>query len=309
MGICDSRPEWTDPVQNEVRRLWASRTRAFEPDTDPHAMRLLRSYWRVVLPASPFQRTGPQWSSIGFQGKDPVTDVRAGGLLSVMCLEHFSSFYTFGTRQMLIDLRRLERQEGSAEKFYPLSTSAIVICVMLCDLIGISKGMRGVISEEQLEQLLTKSPRLAISVLLTKDGPHVGFQELFSFALAHFHVEFLRRDITYMESPELAREVVQELEVRAKGHKTINSLRLAYCDMDPAIERLLTRAGGEACGWRLARGIHHANRVRKGCSLQGIIFDLHRDAQRPSEAKPAQTDVRWIGTEYAAEEDVVVSRL
>jgi hypothetical protein len=107
---------------------------------------------------------------------------------------------------LLASLRSRAPAAHPAE-FYPLSTSAIVICVMLCDLIGISKGMRGVISEEQLEQLLTKSPRLAISVLLTKDGPHVGFQELFSFALAHFHVEFLRRDITYMESPELAREV------------------------------------------------------------------------------------------------------
>eukprot|EP00035_Acanthoeca_spectabilis_P035145 m.32725 g.32725 ORF g.32725 m.32725 type:complete len:308 (+) comp7083_c0_seq1:3194-4117(+) len=294
MGVCESRMPWSDDVQDEIKRLWHARRTPFEPDTDECAMRLLRAYWRVLLPTLSFQRVGPAWGSIGFQGKDPATDVRAGGLLSVMCIEHFASFYTLGVRQMLIDLRRLERQEGSAERFYPLSTAAIVICAMLCDRIGISDGMRGPISEKELDQLLARAPKLAMCSLLTKEGPHVGFQELFSFALAHFHVEFLRRGLGYLQCRQCAEDVVDQLEARALTFPTLDSLRQEYCRSSPPVGQLLVRAGGEACGWRLARGVTFAARAQQGCTLQGIVADM----QGKSQADRSTKDLRWNGTEY-----------
>ena len=138
--------------------------------------------WLAMLPASEFRRCGVQWSSIGFQGKDPATDVRAGGLLSVMCLEvrtwsmalltswpacalfcrfiastsqsslltrialllfgccfplfyfqHFATVYTFGARQMLIDLRRTERESGDTERKYGALMPSAFPCSLVYD--------------------------------------------------------------------------------------------------------------------------------------------------------------------------------
>ena len=39
----------------------------------------------------PYVRRGRRWKDLGFQGEDPATDVRGGGLLAVQCLAHFAS--------------------------------------------------------------------------------------------------------------------------------------------------------------------------------------------------------------------------
>eukprot|EP00038_Savillea_parva_P010592 m.191364 g.191364 ORF g.191364 m.191364 type:complete len:312 (-) comp18317_c0_seq1:222-1157(-) len=302
MGACQAgHAEWPDAVKEEVIRLWTARCKPFEPDSDDFALGLLRSYWLAMLPASEFRRCGVQWSSIGFQGKDPATDVRAGGLLSVMCLEHFATVYTFGARQMLIDLRRTERESGDTEHFYPLSTAAIVICSMLCDEIGISNGMRGPKTQRELDHLLAHPPRLKIAKLLTKEGRLEGFQELFSCALAHFHVQFLRNRSSYMESMSSAQAVVKELEERAQGCETLADIRAVYCASDPTIEQLLVKGGGEARGWRLARCITSAERAKQACTAKGILDTMkHLSAHDPAYDFDSR-EMRWTGEGYAQE--------
>ena len=54
-------------------------------------------------------------------------------------------------------LRELEEESNKMDgfdRFYPISTTAIVICSRLCDVIGLSEGMRGAIPPAALEKLL-----------------------------------------------------------------------------------------------------------------------------------------------------------
>lgn len=74
---------------------------------------------------------------------------------------------------MLDDLRHLEA--ASSERFYPVSTTAIVICCRLCDALGLSDGMRGAVSDDNLVQNLQSPPQLAR--LLRWRG---GFFEIFA---------------------------------------------------------------------------------------------------------------------------------
>mmetsp|Transcript_24148 Transcript_24148/g.63009 ORF Transcript_24148/g.63009 Transcript_24148/m.63009 type:complete len:231 (-) Transcript_24148:13-705(-) len=215
-----------------------------------------------------------------------------------MCLEHFATFYTTAVRQMLIDLRKLERLSGSIECFYPLSGMAITMSAYLCDLIGVSAPMHGAISESQLETLLQKSPRRAVVRLLTKDGPRVGFQELFSIALVSFHISFLRKGITYMQADACAKETIGLLEKRAKWHNTTESLRREVCDADPSVAMLLSRSGGEAKGWRLARGLLQDDRARRETSVSGIVNGLSRAARAPPSATHQVVDLNWDGDKY-----------
>ena len=103
MGNRSSRKKYTDLQKKEIRRLWNSLKTKFdetsgalrslvfffsvltfslEQYTDLH-LQLLRSTWRAMHPERDFQRKDVRWKDIGFQGEDPVTDIRAGGVLAL----------------------------------------------------------------------------------------------------------------------------------------------------------------------------------------------------------------------------------
>jgi hypothetical protein len=44
---------------------------------------ILKEIW-VKLTAKPFSRYGNHWNDIGFQGRDPATDLRSTGILSLL---------------------------------------------------------------------------------------------------------------------------------------------------------------------------------------------------------------------------------
>ena len=117
----------------------------------------LHNIWRAILAPADFQRTSPEWKKAGFQGVDPMTDVRGGGLLSMRCLDSFATLHTMGFKAMLQDLHDLE-QKGGEGTFYPVSTTAIVLCARLCDAMGLSAGMRGPIKADQFAALLKAPP-------------------------------------------------------------------------------------------------------------------------------------------------------
>ena len=88
--------------------------------------------WRA-LRKDPYVRTGSGWKEIGFQGDDPATDVRAGGLLAMQCLAHFATTQTVGMRLMLEDNNQAEKLHNKDPKsypmqYYPVSTMGVVIC-------------------------------------------------------------------------------------------------------------------------------------------------------------------------------------
>ena len=40
-------------------------------------------YMSALMPSVKFKPIGIEWKKMGFQGENPVTDIRAGGLLSL----------------------------------------------------------------------------------------------------------------------------------------------------------------------------------------------------------------------------------
>lgn len=140
-----------------MRSLHEALRTPFTPDAveTPAHGQLLQAMWRAMVPNASFEPVSAEWKRIGFQGSDPRTDVRGGGWLAVQCIAHFATLHTIGYLAMLQDLHGLE-SEGAG--FYPVSTTAIVLCSRLCDVLGLSAGMRGPVSEADLEALLAAPP-------------------------------------------------------------------------------------------------------------------------------------------------------
>mmetsp|Transcript_25962 Transcript_25962/g.33088 ORF Transcript_25962/g.33088 Transcript_25962/m.33088 type:complete len:281 (-) Transcript_25962:81-923(-) len=69
-----------------LKELWEFKKTPYSSEDAAHEDILLR-YWQLVFPDSPLEsRITSQWGKIGFQGKDPATDFRGGGILSLRCL-------------------------------------------------------------------------------------------------------------------------------------------------------------------------------------------------------------------------------
>ena len=66
-------------LSRELKRLHGARKMTFNPERPSHEQ-LLRMTWRALRDDA-YVRSGEGWKEIGFQGNDPLTDVRAGGLL------------------------------------------------------------------------------------------------------------------------------------------------------------------------------------------------------------------------------------
>eukprot|EP00965_Chrysotila_dentata_P075870 2506919-Pleurochrysis_carterae.AAC.3 len=64
----------------------------FEPENEKHEQ-LLRSLWNTAFPGEEFELKSPKWTDIGFQGRDPTTDLRGAGLMG---LRHLQLYFCEG---------------------------------------------------------------------------------------------------------------------------------------------------------------------------------------------------------------------
>ncbi|KAL1522011.1 hypothetical protein AB1Y20_021656 [Prymnesium parvum] len=232
-------------LKRQLRRLHRALTTPFTPDawnTVEHGW-LLRSIWRNLRPGESYSRKGAAWKLCGFQGNDPATDVRGGGLLSVQCLAHFCEANAPAMRAMLDELEGAAAASPDGMRFYPLSTTAIVMVTKLCDALGVSERMRGPISARELEVLLDSPYRASISKMLIPSARRDGFFGLFSLLLVDFHVRFIANRTTYMMSQKLLNETFADLEKQAQRCRSFKELWNVYC-LNPAIAQKLQQTPG-----------------------------------------------------------------
>eukprot|EP00038_Savillea_parva_P009587 m.184554 g.184554 ORF g.184554 m.184554 type:complete len:285 (+) comp16169_c0_seq1:50-904(+) len=94
---------------------------------------LLRELWQLLGTGAPYQRISPNWSDIGFQGKDPATDFRGQGLLGLQNILFVVRNHTEACRRMV--------QQHSAG--FPFAIAVINISLYLTQLINKYPGAVG----------------------------------------------------------------------------------------------------------------------------------------------------------------------
>ncbi|KAG5476769.1 hypothetical protein CUR178_03954 [Leishmania enriettii] len=112
-----------------LRALGVERSTPFDKENRSH-VNLLQQLWMATgKPASAYSPLGPQWGIIGFQGTDPVTDLRGGGVLALRQLVHFAQVHNAAFRQMLAYNERVQR-EGK-HSWYLLAVVSIQLTAQL----------------------------------------------------------------------------------------------------------------------------------------------------------------------------------
>jgi len=262
---------WNEFQKIELRRLHKSSNSSFEPDESEEDLNLLRFIWKAMSPSRSFERKSERWKSMGWQGVDPKTDVRGGGRLAVECYEHFVTFYTAGAEKILREIKSMEVKNN--ERFYPLSTTAVVICTHLAEMIGFSKKNVGPLSLAALEKYLVAPKQIPLGNSLLNNDKGLSFTEMFSHVLCHFHIIFRENEkYTYMDCQKILERAMNFLKNSLKHCQNLDSMREYYARKESKTKEFLHAGGGAGKGWRHARTAIRAQ-VHEGLSTEaGVAY-------------------------------------
>ncbi|TMW65144.1 hypothetical protein Poli38472_009311 [Pythium oligandrum] len=90
-----------------------------------------------LLPLRPFERISEGWLDIGFQGTNPDTDFRGGGILALKCLVYV--FEAFPDK--MLQVVSAQRPTDSGKKWYPVTVAGINLTCMIAGLLRLGNGM------------------------------------------------------------------------------------------------------------------------------------------------------------------------
>ncbi|KPI88611.1 hypothetical protein ABL78_2279 [Leptomonas seymouri] len=112
-----------------LRRMRVERASAFDDDNRSH-LNLLQQLWMATgKSATTYSRLGPQWGALGFQGEDPATDLRGGGVLALRQLVHFAQTHNAAFREMMAYNERIQRE--NKHSWYLLAVVSIQLSTQL----------------------------------------------------------------------------------------------------------------------------------------------------------------------------------
>lgn len=185
--------------------------------SNPDHEKALKELWQVCFPEEdyPAGSKSERWKDAGFQGTDPASDFRGGGLFSLQNMLCFSRRHPHAFRRLLLKTNGL-RQDLE----YPFCAAGINITFKLEELLELR--VRGHCSEAPPSQAAGH----AFAALLVSDGD--AFEELYAAAFEVLDREWLQRRATYMEFPVVLDAAMAVVRDALQGRpRSVGELRRA----------------------------------------------------------------------------------
>eukprot|EP00960_Hanusia_phi_P051226 760664-Hanusia_phi.AAC.2 len=93
-------------------------------------MKEVQQLWKLTFPLAPVPpRPDERWKKLGFQGTDPITDLRAMGTLSIKLLCYMAQTYSASYHEIL----RESTPENDNTRSFPFACAGINMCYLLID--------------------------------------------------------------------------------------------------------------------------------------------------------------------------------
>ncbi|XP_059633825.1 uncharacterized protein LOC132276428 [Cornus florida] len=130
----DVRPSFDlTPAQEECLQKLQSRIDVPYDSSIPEHQEALRSLWDAAFPEVELRGLiSDQWKEMGWQGKDPSTDFRGGGFISLENLLYFARNYPKSFQDLL------RKQEGDRAMWeYPFAVGGVNITFMLIQMLDL----------------------------------------------------------------------------------------------------------------------------------------------------------------------------
>ncbi|KAK4592644.1 hypothetical protein RGQ29_016969 [Quercus rubra] len=130
----DARPSFDlTPAQEECLQRLQSRIDVAYDSSVPEHQEALRALWNAAFPEEELRGLiSEQWKDMGWQGKDPSTDFRGGGFISLENLLFFAKNFPKSFQDLL------RKQEGDRSVWeYPFAVAGVNITFMLIQMLDL----------------------------------------------------------------------------------------------------------------------------------------------------------------------------
>lgn len=182
------------PIQEERLQRLKDRVEAtFDPNREDH-QEALKALWFACFPGREFHGLiSEQWKDMGWQGKDPSTDFRGAGFISLENLLFFAKTYPKSFQRLL------QKQKGNRATWeYPFAVAGVNITFMLI----------------QMLDLRSKKPGTLLGTIFLKmlAENEWAFDLLYCITFEMMDAQWLAMQASYMEFNAVMKATRSQLE-------------------------------------------------------------------------------------------------
>lgn len=203
----DARPSFDlTPAQEEcLLRLQSRIDVAFDSSNAEH-QEALRALWNAAFPGEKLRDLiSEQWKEMGWQGKDPSTDFRGGGFISLENLLFFARKFPKSFQDLL------RKQEGDRALWeYPFAVAGVNITFMLIQMLDLEavkpRTLVGAIflkflaeNESAFDLLYCITFKLLDNLWLEMHASYMDFNTVMKATRRQLESELLLEDVTRLE--------------------------------------------------------------------------------------------------------------
>ncbi|XP_078437896.1 uncharacterized protein LOC144708445 isoform X2 [Wolffia australiana] len=194
------------PFQEECLQRLQSRIDVAYDSTNIEHQEALRSLWRASYPDVELQGlVSEQWKEMGWQGKDPSTDFRGGGFISLENLLFFARTFPKSFQDLLW------KQDGDRSTWeYPFAIAGVNITFMLIQMLDLQAVKPRSLVGALFSRLLSVDQRafdilycIAFKMMdrqwLTMRASYMDFSAVMKSTARHLERELLLEDIQVLE--------------------------------------------------------------------------------------------------------------
>ncbi|KAI5067100.1 hypothetical protein GOP47_0018215 [Adiantum capillus-veneris] len=182
------------PLQEERLRFLQARIELPFDGTHLWHQDALRELWTVSFPDRELtDLVSEQWKDMGWQGKDPSTDFRGGGFISLENLLFFAKEYPRSFKKLL------HKEEGCRATWeYPFAVAGINISFMLIQILDLRSVTPKTVSGKRFVKLLEED--------------EFAFDRLYCVAFEMMDAQWLAMKASYMEFNAVLKATQAQLE-------------------------------------------------------------------------------------------------
>ncbi|GLT48037.1 hypothetical protein SLA2020_216790 [Shorea laevis] len=182
------------PQQAKRLKRLKHRMKAYFDASNPDHKEALRALWSATFPGQDLHGLiSDQWKEMGWQGKDPSTDFRGAGFISLENLLFFAK--TFSTSFQ----RLLKKQGGERAAWeYPFAVAGVNITFMIMQMLDLDATKPRTFIRSVFLQMLSEN--------------EWAFDLLYCVAFVIMDKQWLERNATYMEFNDVLKSTRTQLE-------------------------------------------------------------------------------------------------
>ncbi len=247
---CLSNSHFRDPLvqQQKLRLKHVEQDRTTQYDTGKaEHVALLKEMWGFVFPDTTYPGDkGEHWDKLGFQGKDPATDLRGAGLMGLKNLHYMAEMYPDVLRKICAE------QAGKTveQAYYPVATAGINVSALLHEKLFKSNVVLPFLFDQSyaFEEIYCATMKLVDSVFHRINSTYMEFtSKVMTAVRAHLDKVLAARPATVDLIRELLEADEQELQLRI-GAKTEKPVSGNFLSMSSASLSLNAAAPATSTG-------------------------------------------------------------